>query len=47
MKQNYRWYNIYPNLLEKICWYIFEDLLHKKFLLQKPKFLKELYLDSY
>ena len=47
MKQNYRWCNIYPNVPERTCRYIFEDLLHKKFPLRKPKFLEELHLDGY
>ena len=25
-KQNYRWCNICPNVPERTCWYIFEDL---------------------
>ncbi|CAG8783712.1 24904_t:CDS:2, partial [Dentiscutata erythropus] len=47
MKQNYQWYNICPNVPERTCRYIFEDLLHKKFPLRKPKFLKGLHLDRY
>ena len=47
MKQNYRWCNICSNVLERTCQYIFEDLLNKKFPLQKPKFLKGLHLDGY
>ena len=47
MKQNYRWCNICPNVAKRTCRYIFEDLLHKKFPLRKPKFLEGLHLDGY
>ena len=47
MKQNYGWCNICPNVPERRYRYIFENLLNKKFLLQKPKFLEGLHLDGY
>ena len=47
MKQNYKWCNICPNIPERTCRYIFEDLLHKKFPPRKPKFLEGLHLDGY
>ena len=47
MKQNYKWCTICPNVPERTCRYIFEDLLHKKFPPRKPKFLEGLHLDGY
>ena len=47
MKQNYRWCNSCPHIFERTCQYIFEELLHKKFPPQKPKFLEGLQLDGY
>ncbi|CAG8818417.1 36385_t:CDS:2, partial [Gigaspora margarita] len=47
LAKNYCWCNICPNVPERTYQYIFEDLLHKKFPLRKPKFLEGLHLDGY
>ena len=47
MKRNYKWCNSCPHIFERTCRYIFEELLHKKFSLRKPKFLRGLQLDGY